>query len=59
MRSIVWRDDGAGWQAMLGEFARTSGITTGSADQLPSVRSDAVQEAGLERRPIRRRGSPG
>jgi transposase len=34
MRSIVRREDGAGWQAMLGELARTSGITTPSADQL-------------------------
>ena len=34
MRSIVRRDDGAGWQAMLGELARTSGIATPSADQL-------------------------
>jgi transposase len=33
MRSIVRRADGAGWQAMLGELARTSGITTPSADQ--------------------------
>jgi transposase len=24
MRAIVRREDGAGWQAMLGEFARTS-----------------------------------
>jgi transposase len=34
MRSIVRREDGAGWQAMLGELARTSGIATPSADQL-------------------------
>jgi transposase len=34
MRSIVRRADGAGWQAMLGELARTSGIATPSADQL-------------------------
>jgi transposase len=34
MRSIVRREDGAGWQAMLAELARTSGITTPSADQL-------------------------
>jgi len=33
-RSIVRRDDGAGWQAMLGELARASGITTPSADAL-------------------------
>jgi transposase len=34
MRSIVRREDGAGWQAMLGELARTSGIATPSTDQL-------------------------
>jgi transposase len=34
MRSIVRREDGAGWQAMLGELARSSGIGTPSADQL-------------------------
>jgi hypothetical protein len=34
MRSIVRRADGAGWQAMLGARARTSGIATPSADQL-------------------------
>lgn len=34
MRSIVRREDGVGWQAMLGELARTSGITTPNADQL-------------------------
>ena len=33
MSSIVRREDGAGWQALLGELARTSGITTPSADQ--------------------------
>jgi transposase len=34
MRSIVRRADGAGWQAMLGELARTSGIATPSTDRL-------------------------
>jgi transposase len=34
LRAIVRREDGAGWQAMLGELARTSGIATPSADQL-------------------------
>jgi transposase len=34
MRSIVRREDGAGWQAMLGELARASGISTPSTDQL-------------------------
>ena len=34
MRSIVRRADGVGWQAMLGELARTSGIATPTADQL-------------------------
>jgi transposase len=34
MRSIVRREDGAGWQAMLGELARTSGIATPTTDQL-------------------------
>jgi transposase len=34
MRSIVRREDGVGWQAMLGELARTSGIATPTADQL-------------------------
>jgi transposase len=34
MRSIVRRADGAGWQAMLGELARTSGIATPSTNQL-------------------------
>ena len=34
MRSIVRRADGAGWQAMLGELARTSGIATPTTDQL-------------------------
>jgi transposase len=34
MRSIVRREDGVGWQAMLGELARTSGIATPSTDQL-------------------------
>jgi transposase len=34
MRSIVRRADGAGWQAMLGELARSSGIATPSTDQL-------------------------
>jgi transposase len=34
MRSIVRREDGASWQAMLGELARTSGITTPTTDQL-------------------------
>src|SRR5919107_4521547 len=34
MRAIVRREDGAGWQTMLGELARSSGITTPSADQL-------------------------
>jgi transposase len=34
MRSIVRREDGAGWQAMLAELARASGITTPSAEQL-------------------------
>ncbi len=33
MRSIVRRADGTGWQAMLGELARASGIATPSADQ--------------------------
>jgi transposase len=30
----VRRTDGSGWQAMLGELARTSGLATPSADQL-------------------------
>jgi hypothetical protein len=34
MRSIVRRADGAGWQAMLGELARTSGIATPCTDRL-------------------------
>jgi transposase len=34
MRAIVRRTDGSGWQAMLGELARTSGMATPSADQL-------------------------
>jgi transposase len=34
MRSIIRREDGAGWQAMLGELARTSGIETPTTDQL-------------------------
>jgi hypothetical protein len=34
MRSIVRREDGAGWQAMLGALARTSGIATPTTDQL-------------------------
>jgi transposase len=34
MRSIIRREDGAGWQAMLGELARTSGIATPTTDQL-------------------------
>ncbi len=34
MRAIVRRTDGSGWQAMLGELARTSGLATPSADQL-------------------------
>jgi hypothetical protein len=34
IRSIVRREDGAGWQAMLGELARTSGIATPTTDQL-------------------------
>ncbi len=34
MRSIIRREDGAGWQAMLGELARTSGMATPTADQL-------------------------
>ena len=34
MRAIVRREDGAGWHAMLGALARSSGITTPSADQL-------------------------
>jgi hypothetical protein len=34
MRSIVRREDGAGWQAMLGDLARTSGIATPTTDQL-------------------------
>lgn len=34
MRSIVRRADGAGWQAMLGELARTSGIPTPTTDEL-------------------------
>jgi transposase len=34
MRAIVRREDGAGWQAMLGELARTSGLATPNADQL-------------------------
>jgi transposase len=34
MRSIVRREDGAGWQAMLGALARTSGLATPNADQL-------------------------
>jgi transposase len=34
MRSIVRREDGAGWQTMLGELARTSGIATPTTDQL-------------------------
>jgi transposase len=34
MRSIVRREDGAGWQAMLGELARTRGIATRTTDQL-------------------------
>jgi transposase len=34
MRSIVRREDGAGWQAMLGELARVSGIATPTTDQL-------------------------
>jgi transposase len=34
MRSIVRRADGAGWQAMLGELARASGVATPTADQL-------------------------
>jgi transposase len=34
MRSIVRREDGAGWQAMLGELARTSGIATPTTHQL-------------------------
>ena len=34
MRAIVPRTDGSGWQAMLGELARTSGLATPSADQL-------------------------
>ena len=34
MRTIVRREDGAGWQAMLGELARASGLATPSADQL-------------------------
>ena len=34
MRSIVRRDDGTGWQAMLGELARASGIATPNSDQL-------------------------
>jgi transposase len=34
MRSIVRREDGAGWQTMLGELARASGVDTPTADQL-------------------------
>ena len=34
MRSIVRREDGAGWPAMLGELARTSGIATPTTDRL-------------------------
>jgi transposase len=34
MRSIVRRKDGAGWQAMLGELARASGVDTPTADRL-------------------------
>jgi transposase len=34
MRAIVRRTDGSGWQAMLGELARTSGLATPNADQL-------------------------
>src|SRR5918999_2982739 len=34
MRSIVRRADGAGWQAMLGELARASGVDTPTADRL-------------------------
>ena len=34
MRTIVRREDGAGWQAMLGELAKASGLATPSADQL-------------------------
>jgi transposase len=34
LRSILRREDGAGWQAMLGELARTSGIATRTTDQL-------------------------
>jgi transposase len=34
MRSIVRREDGAGWPAMLGELARASGVATPTAAQL-------------------------
>jgi len=33
-KAALLREDGAGWQAMLGELAGTSGITTPSAGQL-------------------------
>ena len=55
MRTIVRREDGAGWQAMLGELAKASGLATPSADQLRQSDPTRTGKRVSSRRP----GQPG